>query len=235
MSKYTTQLRFICEQQAGFSESVGYTDVSDVISAAMPKIFDFNYPIHDEAHRNDLQTKILKHYYTREIGMETYGLWKLRLDAKLNEIMPYYNEMYASLDYLKDPMDDVDYKRVIDGTEEVVRDEDTRSTQQGTSTSSGTRFDANSDTPQGALQNVRDEVYLSSAGKVTTDTQDSNNVTGTFDTDETRNRNSNTVESVKGKMHAHTKAKMVMEYRKAIVNVDMMVVNELEELFMQIF
>lgn len=96
MSKYTTELRFICEQQSGLDESVGYNDVNTVISNARPKIFSFTYPIFDEAYKPTLETKILKHFYTREIGLETYGLWKLKLDTRLNEIMPYYNKLYES-------------------------------------------------------------------------------------------------------------------------------------------
>ena len=87
MSKYTTELRYICEMYAG-GESKGYSDVNKVIQAAIPKVFDFDFPIFDEAYRNVLCTKILKHYYTREIAAETVGLWKLWLDTKMNEIMP---------------------------------------------------------------------------------------------------------------------------------------------------
>lgn len=96
MSKYTTELRFICEEQAGLTESVGYNDVADVIAEARPRIFSFDYPIFDPNYKPTLETKILKHFYTREIALETYGLWKLKLDAKMNEIMPYYNKMYES-------------------------------------------------------------------------------------------------------------------------------------------
>lgn len=96
MSKYTTQVRFICEEKAGLSESKGQADVNEIISTARPVIFDFNYPIFDDNYKPVLETKILKHYYTREIGLETYGLWKLKLDTRLNEIMPYYNKLYES-------------------------------------------------------------------------------------------------------------------------------------------
>lgn len=96
MSKYTTEVRYICEKYAGLDESVGYLSIRDVISRAREVIFDFDYPIFDENYRSVLETKILKHFYTREIGEETVGLWKLRLDARMNEIMPYYNQRYES-------------------------------------------------------------------------------------------------------------------------------------------
>lgn len=96
MSKYTTEVRFICENASGLDESKGYTDVDTIITNAIPKIFTFTFPIFDENYRTVLENKILKHFYTREIGEETVGLWKLRLGTKLNEIMPYYNKLYRS-------------------------------------------------------------------------------------------------------------------------------------------
>ena len=82
MSKYTTQVRFICESYAGFDESVGYSKADEVISKAIPMVFDFEFPIFDEAYRNVLCRKILRHYYTREIGAETVGLWKKWLNTR---------------------------------------------------------------------------------------------------------------------------------------------------------
>ena len=108
MSKYTTELRFICEAEAGKTESVDLSDVEQVITDAIPHIFDFDFPIFDEQYRLPLEKKIVRHYYTREIGLETYGLWKLKLQTKLNEIMPYYNKLYESELYKYNPLYDVD-------------------------------------------------------------------------------------------------------------------------------
>ena len=96
MSKYTTELRYICEVNAGETESTGYNDVQEIIDNSWDKIFSFDFPIFDENYREGLCKKIIKHYYTREIAEETYGLWKLRLDARMNEIMPYFNKLYES-------------------------------------------------------------------------------------------------------------------------------------------
>lgn len=96
MSHYTTEVRYICEDASGLIESKGYNDIEEILNKAIPKIFNFNFPIFDENYRAVLERKILKHFYTREIGEETVGLWKYRLDTKLNEIMPYYNQLYNS-------------------------------------------------------------------------------------------------------------------------------------------
>ena len=89
MSKYTTEVRYICEEAAGLDASVGYNDVNQVVEAAYPKIFDSSLDFYDEETRTRLLPKILLHYYQREIGYETVGLWKLKLNPKLREILPY--------------------------------------------------------------------------------------------------------------------------------------------------
>ena len=67
MSKYTTEVRYICETYAGLSESSGYSNVDDILTKAAPKVFDFDFPIFDEDYRLGLEKKILLNYYTREI------------------------------------------------------------------------------------------------------------------------------------------------------------------------
>ena len=111
MSKYTTEVRFICETEAGLAESVGYSKVDDVLDKSWNKIFDTgDWEIYDEEYRPILCKKILKHFYTREIGAETAGLWKLWLNQRMAEIMPYYNQLYKSTLFEFNPLYDTDYK-----------------------------------------------------------------------------------------------------------------------------
>lgn len=107
MAKYTTEIRSICEHYAGLTESTGFEDVDEIIEKARRKIFQ-NYPIFNESHRAELEHKILKHYYMREIGFETVGLFKLFLNERMAEIMPYYNKLYESETFEFDPFKNVD-------------------------------------------------------------------------------------------------------------------------------
>ena len=115
MSKYTTEVRFICEHYAEVEGSTGFGGIDEVINLAMPKVFNFSYPIFDNTYKPILQKKILKHYYTREIGLETVGLWKLKLDTKLNEIMPLYNKLYETQLSIINPLYTTDINRKKDG------------------------------------------------------------------------------------------------------------------------
>ena len=96
MAKYTTEVRHICENYANLTESKGYNSIQSILNDSWDKVFDIDFPIFDENYREPLCKKILKHFYTKEIGEETVGLWKLRLDDRMNEIMPYYNKLYES-------------------------------------------------------------------------------------------------------------------------------------------
>lgn len=109
MSKYTTEVRYICETYAQLDKSEGYQSINGIIEKARDKVFNFDFPIYDESYRSVLESKILKHYYTREIGFETVGLWEHFLDMKMNEIMPYYNQLYKSALLNFNPLYDTDY------------------------------------------------------------------------------------------------------------------------------
>lgn len=275
MSKYTTELRYICETEAGLSESVGQTKIKDVIAKAIPKIFDFDFPIFDESYRNVLETKILKHYYTREIGLETYGLWKLKLDTKLNEIMPFYNQLYKSALLEFNPLYEIDYSKTGNRDSSGTRDntennsesydesidynesheESTTNSNDGTLTKGTTTTTTNyySDTPQGTISNVIDGTYLTNAtynvaGNTGSDNTSNNGSVDSNGSSKSKNEkdgsrkgskssNSNLtdtesyLESVRGKMSSKSYSALLIEYRETFINIDMMLIEELSDLF----
>lgn len=239
MSKYTTELRYICEKAAGFDESVGYDKVDEVIDNSWDKIFDFDIDLFDANYKPVICKKILMHYYTREIGFETAGLWKLKLKTKLWEIMPYYNKMYESTLLKFDPLLDADYKTYHEGS-----DNSNTNLNQTTSNSGsrdehlgGNDYSVYSDTPQGALVNVDNETYLTDARKNMynrdnhsqyTDAGGTNGTTVYSSTDEFVNH-------VVGKFPGRSYGKMIQEFRESIINVDMLIIKELRDLFMLVW
>lgn len=307
MSKYTTEVRFICEEAAGLTSSVGYLGVNDVINTALPKVFNFEFPIFDEAYRPILEKKILKHYYTREIGLETVGLWKLFLDTKLNEIMPFYNQLYKSELLEFNPFYDIDLTRDHNLKKEETTKQD--ATEKGTTEKTGniddnthtetnnnqntestvdlqnttgstskeqlgatkTHYDKYSDTPQGSLQNVQNDTYLTNAriindtdsqtGETTISGNDTSkgtttansNTDGTNDTErnistndseeksvsQNLNKNLNSIddyiEHVKGKNGGVSFSAMLNEFRTTFLNIDMQIIEELSDLFMNLW
>lgn len=199
MSNYTTELRFICETLAGFNVSQGGIKVDEIIETSAPKIFDFEFPIFDEEYRLPLCYKIIRHYYTREISEETFGLWKLRLETKMNEIMPYYNQLYLSEKLVFDPM----------------KDTETTTEHHGTNSGNSVHRNLYSDTPQGSLEGVETETYLTTASKDLNTGEGKDDYQTTFS----------------GKTSGTSYSKMLEEYRKTFLNIDLQVIDELKTLF----
>ena len=209
MSKYTTEVRFICESKSGLEASGGSGDVDNIIANSWNKIFTGKAPFFDEKYRSVLCQKILKHYYLREICCETVGIWTLWMNTRLEEIMPYYNQLYESAKIKFNPMHDVDltikHERNVVGTskEDGTRTDNTTGkrtltgnrntdstgsdTRNTTSNNDETKKDLYSDTPQGAITGLENENYLTNARKIT----DNVNVTGSDETNTTENTGTN--------------------------------------------
>lgn len=253
MSKYTTEVRYICETYAGVDESQGYDRVDDIIDNSQNQIFE-KYEIFDEAYRAVLNHKILKHYYVREICAETVGLWKLWLNAKMDEIMPYYNKLYRSalLDF--NPLYDVDVMTTHEGEESGKNSGERDGTNQNTQTNnltSDTDYDSTtttrfSDTPQGGLdgmQSVRDNLYLTSAqitdvdGNTTTKNTGTVGNSGSNHEESTGNFSSmkSYTERVAGKRGGISYSKMIEEFRKTFLRIDEMIIDELKDLFFKLY
>lgn len=243
MSKYTTELRFICENYSGLLESTGYNGIEDVIESARSKVFDFAYPIFDEAYRSVLETKILKHYYTREIGAESVGLWKHWLNTKLNEIMPYYNKMYKSELLEFNPMYDVDIKKTYKLQKDGTKTDTGLTTGNVTSTDKVVYNNSNmnyyADTPQGAVSDLENLDYLTNATKDVGNgesTNTGNNTTNTNSSLASVIKNTDDyLESVSGKTSGSSYAKLLEDYRATFLNIDMMIIDELKDLFMNLW
>lgn len=242
MSKYTTELRFICESKAGLSDSVGFNQIDDVISNSWNKIFD-NFPIFDESYRSVLCSKILKHYYTREISAETVGLWQLWLNTRMGEIMPYYNKLYESALLEFDPFKDTNYSRNHGGTftGDTRRNGRSDVSVDNSVTSNGTSNSKNlfSDTPQGAITNIENESYLTNATLIKdTDTNttntDGNSTTQNTETTGVTNTD-NWIETIVGKQSTVSYSKLLQEFRDTFLNIDVMIINDLSDLFMNIW
>lgn len=251
MSKYTTEVRFICEERSGLTESAGYSDIDTIIENSYDKIFDSDIPIFDENYRLPLEKKILRHYYTREIGYETFGAWKLHLNNKMKEIMPYYNKLYNSELLTFEPLQDTDYYTNHSGSFNGETVDDNESTSRTTTSESGSSTDDQSnslisrysDTPQGAISDLQNNTYLTNA-TINDETRDddstyqnsgTNNNTSTMDNTRTIANTDQYLDHVFGKRGTGTYSKYLQEYRDTFLNIDMMIINELKDLFLNLW
>lgn len=232
MSKYTTQVRFICESSAMLTDSSGYNDIESVLDNSWNKIFS-DFPIFDEKYRAVLCKKILRHYYTREICCETVGRWKLFLSDKMLNIMPYYNQLYQSELLKIQPLVSVDRSVRHEGS-----GSETKITNRNGTNSSSSRTDGStdtwsyySDTPQGGIGGLDSNDYLTNAthNKGADVTNSSLNGSTTDNETGKDERSDNYVDKILG--YEGNQSEMLLKFRETFLNIDMMIINELKDLF----
>lgn len=201
--------------------------------------FDFqmtNYPIFDETYRNTLNNNILYHYYENEIGFETAPLFRFYLNQKLNEIMPYYNELYKA------------QKKIIDNnlllnnvnlTENLNRtnNTETMTNAQSNSTNSGTSNNKNlfQDTPQGTISQTDIDNQTWATNLTLDKNETSNNIHDVSDTTGMADTTEKYIKTIVGNNGGKFNIDILNDIKNNLMNIDLMIINDLNELFMQIF
>lgn len=166
------------------------------------------------------EQKVIDHYYFRQIGQETPGRFLHYFRSRIKEIMPYYKQMYESvkiMEALDDPFGNVD----ITETFEEERSDSTNTTTNANSQAEN-RF---SDTPQGSIANI--DNYLTNASKDNSETEATVQGSGNGTVTHTLTR--------KGNQGVNTYAHDMKELRETFINIDMMIINELNDLFLGIY
>ena len=204
MGKYTAQIRRI------------YLDKGREF------IFDFEYPLFDPYYRKILEDKIIAHYYFREHEGETVEQWKWFLKTRMNEIMPYYNQLYGSEHLITSE----DYYINMNTVETHTRDAKQTSKGSSTSSSTGEEQSVFNDTPQAKLQNLD---YATNVTDSTESGSGKSASTGEADSFETY------VTKLTGGGGVRYNSDILMEWRKTFINIDMMIINDLKDCFINIY
>lgn len=207
--------------------------------------------------REELNKKILDYYKYREIGFETVGRFLDELEISLNEIMPYYNQLFFSADQDYNIIYNVDYKRTIDrdlsgNTTSSSTGETTSNSNDSNTTSTTTNLynkNVESDTPQSQLGITNKQIdSVDYANKVTWNkdtTEQSGTSTGTATTTAdstasgtgTNKEIESTLETTKGNFGVVSAQDLIKKYRELIINIEQMIINDprITELFMLIY
>ena len=180
--------------------------VDDKLEDTRSFIFDFNYPVLDEATKKRIEVAILKHYYYREIAFETIGEFKIKLNDRLNLIMGRYNSLYQKQDLSLSPYINSYLKEVGNNS--------------STSDVNNENWVTTSDTPNGILNDLKEGRY-SSLATYTTNTDDTEN-SGNYERQ---------IDSLSGMTYAEA----FRNYYDNIISLDEELVNEFSDLFMVIW
>lgn len=185
-------------------------------------VFNLNdYPIFDENYREILNKKILDHYLMSEIGLETPALFNHYLGSKLNEIMPYYNILYQKQTRLLENLENN-----VNLTESFNRNIENESSGTSTGTSDGkTLFE---DTPQGRLvQSTMDDMDHATNINFSKSNDSSSSTSNGASTE-------NYIKTVVGNNGGKYTVEILNEIKNNLLNIDLLIINELSDLFMGI-
>ena len=207
MSKYTLELRYIYEDE-------NYN------------LFDFPYNLYDNDLKPWFEEKFFQHFMFYEIGFDTIGMFKQRLMSKLNDIFPYYKQLYETEIACKD----IDFMLNKDLKESYVREltSNSNSTQESNATSNGLST-AGQLTPSLISNSQKIDKFMDTAQK----DESTSNSTATGES--TGNSKEEYTLTSQGNIGITSSAELLDKWRQVLLNIDLMIFDECNDLFMQIF
>ena len=176
--------------------------------------------------KDKLARKIVDHYYMRESGLETIGLFKHYAKVVMQELMEEYLPLIYSASIYYDPLVNVDFTETFNRTADSTGESNSSSN----NTSSGLVVGSN--TPQGQIskEGILNGDYASS----TSANENEANITDNTTTQ--GNTNEEYTKRVKGNSGVSATAqKMILQYRENIIAIDKKIIKELNILFMGLY
>ena len=207
MSKYTLELRYIYEDK-NFN------------------LFDFSYNLYDNDLKPLFQEKFFHHFMFYEIGFDTIGMFKQRLMSKLNDIFPYYKQLYETELRTKE----IDFMLNKDLKESYVRELTSNSnSNQESNVTSNSLSTAGQLTPSLIANSEKIDKFMDTAQKDNASSNSSSTGVSNGNSREEYTLNS------QGNIGITSSAELLTKWRETLLNIDLMIFEECNDLFMQIF
>lgn len=180
--------------------------------------------------KDKLARKIVDHYYMRESGFETIGLFKHYAKVTMQELMEEYLPLIYSSSIKYDPLVNVDYTETFNRTADTTNN----GTSSSNSNSNSSSLGVNSDTPQGQID--KQEILKGKYATNTAASENESSINDTTNTNSTSNTGEEYTKRVKGNSGVSATAqKMVEQYRDNIIAIDNKIIKELNILFMGLY
>ena len=207
MSKYTLELRYMYEDE-NF------------------KLFDFPYNLYDNDLKPWFEEKFFQHFMFYEIGFDTIGMFKQRLMSKLNDIYPYYKQLYETEIRTKG----IDFMLNKDLKESYVRELTSNSnSNQESNVTSNSLSTAGQLTPSLIANSQKIDKFMDTAQK------DNSSSNSTSSGESNGNSREEYTLTSQGNIGITSSAELLTKWRETLLNIDLMIFEECNDLFMQIF
>ena len=198
-------------------------------------LFDLPYNLYDNDLKPYFEEKFYQHFMFKEIGVVPLGRFKQMLIAKLNDIYPYYKEIYKSV-LVAENMDFMTTKELKEVFTREVEGNSTgnvTSSSESNSNNNTTDLTVVNDTPQNKIDDL--DEYITSASK-----NDGNSNSNSSSTGKSQSSSNNkmlektTFESV-GNLGVSSDGFLLEKWREVTINIDQMIFDELNSLFLQVY
>ena len=207
MSKYTLELRYLYEDE-NFN------------------LFDFPYNLYNNDLKPWFEEKFYQHFMFYEIGFDTIGMFKQRLMSKLNDIFPYYKQLYETEIRVKG----IDFMLNKDLKESYVRELTSNSnSNQESNVTSNSLSTAGQLTPSLIANSQKIDKFMDSAQK------DNSSTSSSSSGESNGNSREEYTLTSQGNIGITSSAELLTKWRETILNIDLMIFEECNDLFMQIF
>lgn len=202
-------------------------EINQIVNDLDFNLFDFNYNLYDNDLKSAFEKKFIDHFYFYEIGLTPIARFKKALQIKLNDIYPYFKQLYQT----ELRCNDIDFMLNKDLKEQYTRELTGNSSvnQSSTSTSNDTSLNINNDTPQNKIDDL--DNYMTSASKNT-----DNSTMNSSGTNSAENNSTETYSLVsQGNIGVTSSAELLEKWRNVLINIDQLIFEECNDLFMLIY
>ena len=195
------------------------------------KVFNFDYDFYTDSDiiKSKFEEKFIDEYYFHEIGQETVARFQHRLRTRLNKIMPYYKQLYDTelaakdINFLLNKDLTETFERVVTGESSSIND--LTVSDQGETNNKESNIEngnASLELENGSLTNV-------------SKTSLSNNTNSNNTSRDNTNQNEITTLKSQGNIGITSSAELLDKWRSVIINIDQMIIDACDDLFMQVY
>lgn len=195
------------------------------------KVFNFDYDFYTDSNiiKSKFEQKFIDEYYFHEIGQETVARFQHRLRTRLNKIMPYYKQLYDTeiaakdINFLLNKDLTETFERVVTGESSSIND--LTVSDQGETNNKESNIEngnASLELENGSLTNV-------------SKTSLSNNTNSNNTSRDNTNQNEITTLKSQGNIGITSSAELLEKWRSVIINIDQMIIDACDDLFMQVY
>ena len=216
-----------------------------------PTTYDFY--LDDPQARKTFEDKFIKHYYYREIGFDSPFMFIQKLESHLLLNMPYWKQLYQT----ELESRDINFLLNKDLHETFIREIDSENQTSGSNTTLQNTKSTNTVSQNGTSSNnhkestIRDGVSVSSLSEgyltgVSSDNSTSSSTGNSNSSDDiktkgtlTQSGNEKSVEKTElisqGNIGITSSAQLLKEWREVLINMDEIIIESCNELFMKIY